>query len=591
MRNIIIVNLYSTGANFIGDVVRRNYNPIVLEMTPDESGASDELIEEYESGISSAYNSIDESFEIIHEKDTYEETLKMIKKLDPVLVLPGAELGVELASKLSYDLDLYPNPIESLPAMTQKSEMQNALKNAGIRSIEGKVVYSVEEALDYYDESGFDEVVVKPIRGAASIGVSICSNKDELSESVKNTFAETNTRNWCANSLKAIESENSPNENNNYDDNNGFGLVVQERIKGTEYIVNTVSSNGKHRVVSIWGYKKVKTSENHYIYQSVEAIDELDISQAKMVEYAYQVADAIGVKYGPIHGEYMIDENGPVLIEVNCRPCGASMNTEFLDSIFGQHETDSILDAYLNPKRFDKQRQKRYEIFSYGAVKFFIVPQDIEAKSRPIERIASKLESHYKTSLPNIDNSQFFPKTDDLETNGGLIYLNHKDKSVIQNDLDYLNTVESYAFSQVISSGLDKKQKKETENLSNVRELLTEQINEVLGDVLLITDNPIEHDRIYNCPINEIENAPNDFDVVIIDLDESLVGKLDADISQLIVDILSKIKVGGLVFIPENTYQYIGGERNGAEALVKILNLKIEVPPQNIENTIIASKN
>ncbi|MCF0227181.1 MAG: hypothetical protein HUK28_07760, partial [Methanobrevibacter sp.] len=81
------------------------------------------------------------------------------------------------------------------------------------------------------------------------------------------------------------------------------------------------------------------------------------------------------------------------------------------------------------------------------------------------------------------------------------------------------------------------------------------------------------------------------FDVVIIDLDESIVGKLDSDIAQLILSLLAKIKVGGLVFIPENTYQYIGGGRNGAEALVKILNLRIEVPPQYIKNTIIASKN
>ena len=584
MRNIIIVNMVSTGANFIGDIIRRNYNPIVLEMVPDDS---EELIEEYQSAISSAYDSIKESFEIIHEKDSYHQTLEMIKKLDPILVLPGSELGVELASKLSNDLDLYSNPIESLPAMTQKDEMQNALKKAGIRSIKGKVIYSVEEALDYYEKSGLKEVVVKPIRGSGSVGVAICTNKEELREAIKNTFIETNTRNWCASSLKDIKTKNTQDENI---DDESVAIVVQERINGPEYIVNTVSSNGKHRITAIWSYKKIKTTENHYIYQHMEAIDELDISQAEMIEYAYQVADAIGVKYGAIHGEYMIDEKGPVLIEVNCRPCGGSMVTDFLDKIFGQHETDSILDAYLNPKRFNKKRQERYRLLSQGALKFFIVPQDIEAKSMPIETIASKLESHYKTNVPNIEDRQFFPKTDDLHTNGGVIYLTNKDKSAIQNDVNYLNTIESYAFSQVISSGLDKKQEKE-ENTANVRELLKNQIDGELGDVLLITDNPIEDDRIYNCSINEIDEAPDNFDVVIIDLDDSIVGKLDSDISQLILSLLAKINVGGLVFIPENTYQYIGGGRNGAEALVKLMNLRIEVPPQGIKNTIIASKN
>ena len=81
------------------------------------------------------------------------------------------------------------------------------------------------------------------------------------------------------------------------------------------------------------------------------------------------------------------------------------------------------------------------------------------------------------------------------------------------------------------------------------------QISGALGDVLLITDNPIEDDRIYNCSINEIDEAPDNYDVVIIDLDDSIVGKLDSDISQLILSLLAKIKVGGLGFIPENTYQ------------------------------------
>ena len=57
-----------------------------------------------------------------------------------------------------------------------------------------------------------------------------------------------------------------------------------------------------------------------------------------MVEYAYQVADAIGIQYGPVHGEYMIDEDGSVLIEVNYRPCGANMEADFLNRILGQHE-------------------------------------------------------------------------------------------------------------------------------------------------------------------------------------------------------------------------------------------------------------
>lgn len=117
-----------------------------------------------------------------------------------------------------------------------------------------------------------------------------------------------------------------------YYGNESTELLIQERINGDEYVVNTVSCGGVHRITLIWKYNKIKTSEGGHIYDSFESINELDLGEAKLVEYAYDVADALGIQYGPVHGEYMIDENGPVLIEVNCRPCGANMDADFLDS-------------------------------------------------------------------------------------------------------------------------------------------------------------------------------------------------------------------------------------------------------------------
>ena len=38
-------------------------------------------------------------------------------------------------------------------------------------------------------------------------------------------------------------------------------LLIQERINGEEYIVNTVSCEGIPRVTTVWKYNKIKTSE------------------------------------------------------------------------------------------------------------------------------------------------------------------------------------------------------------------------------------------------------------------------------------------------------------------------------------------
>ena len=152
MDNIIIVECLSSGKNFIKDIVRRNYNPIVLEQK--NKGATEEFLEERTRLYNSEYDAIDEDFDLIYEQDTFEETLEMVKKLDPILILPGSEDGVVLATKLANELGLICNPIESLDAMTLKDEMQNALQRAGIRYIKGKTVNSLEEAMKFYKYSG-----------------------------------------------------------------------------------------------------------------------------------------------------------------------------------------------------------------------------------------------------------------------------------------------------------------------------------------------------------------------------------------------------------------------------------------------------
>ena len=49
------------------------------------------------------YKRINYDFDIIYEQDTYEETLEMVRKLNPLLILAGSETGVILTTKLSHD--------------------------------------------------------------------------------------------------------------------------------------------------------------------------------------------------------------------------------------------------------------------------------------------------------------------------------------------------------------------------------------------------------------------------------------------------------------------------------------------------------
>ena len=132
-----------------------------------------------------AYVEIDYPYELIHERDSYEETLEFVRKIDPLLVIPGSERGVVLANKLAYDLDLLGNPIANIEAMTLKHKMQKKIARAGLRHIRGKRISSIEEAVNYFEVKPFDKVVLKPVYDSNSSNVCICSNKEEIIENVE----------------------------------------------------------------------------------------------------------------------------------------------------------------------------------------------------------------------------------------------------------------------------------------------------------------------------------------------------------------------------------------------------------------------
>ena len=563
MRNIIVVECISTGKNYIGDIVNRGYNPIVLHLkdsdTEDGKKFGQHVLEEY--------SKIPYEFDMIYEKDTFEETLEEVRKVNPILIVPGNERGVVLAARLSHELGLLSNSIENLDAMTLKNEMHKRLAQRGLRSIKGKVIHSLDEALEFYDSENLGEVVIKPTYSAGSASVRICLNRNEMIESINQLFDEVN---YYGDELEE--------------------LLIQERINGIEYIVNTVTHKGIHRVTLVWKYNKVKTSEGAIVYDSCETVNELSLGEAEMVEYAYKVADALEIQYGPVHGEYMIDEKGPVLIEVNCRPCGGSMPAEFLDRISGQHETDSILDSYLKPKCFFDELRKKYNLHAHGTLKFFITPKNMIVRSSPIVNIDKKLKAFHDSSLVNATyHDMFFQKTEDLTTAAGYVFLINEDKADVDHDLNFLRDVERNAFSLILSDDVTYPKLKEDDEYLNEIIPMIKNI-ESHGTGLFVTDQIAEDVDIYQVDYRKATEVNGNFDYVIVNLNKTLMDKNEADKVKIILNCLLKVKSGGYVFIPENTYQLMLSGRKGIEALVKVLNYRIELPPYFIQDVIIASR-
>lgn len=87
--------------------------------------------------------------------------------------------------------------------------------------------------------------------------------------------------------------------------------------------------------------------------------------------------------------------------------------------------------------------------------------------------------------------------------------------------------------------------------------------------------------------LNEIKGK---FDEVIVNLNKSLSIYNDDRITNFILNTFDRIKEGGLIIIPESTYEFLPNGRIGAEALIKTLDLKIELSLHQFPKMLIASK-
>lgn len=418
-KRVVIVEALSTGFNFIQDCLDRNLEPVILEVVYAEKKAYDVILEEREE----KYRKIKTPVKILQEKSTYEETFSMIKDLEPDLVIPGSEDGVILATRLSDDLGLKGNPYALIDKMTNKYHMHNALKEAGIRHIRGKVCSTIDDALNFYDELNCKRVVVKPPHGAGSMGVSFCDNRENFIK----TFNDQMNEVGC---LGDVTQEQ----------------LIQECIEGNEYTVNTITIDGNTYVASIWKYEKITTESGAHIYVGNISVDEITPEIFVLVEYAFSVIKALGIKNGPVHGEYMMDEKGPVLIEVNCRCMGGSFPAAYGDEIFGHHETDIALESYIDPETAVKRLSKPYGVKKHAIVKFMIAPENINIQNSPILSIIPYLKSFYSCSLKSFITDNKISETVDLETSAGTINLFHEDISVLKQEYELLKLLEAKYF-------------------------------------------------------------------------------------------------------------------------------------------------
>ena len=543
-RNVVIVDAYPGGINHIRDLRRRNLHPVILY--------SKDVGDVYIQLRKVAKEDFGDDVTFIIEKNTYKETLAEIKKYKPLALFHCSDIGAPLAMRLANDLKLLTSPMSRLNAFTSKQAMHLALKKAGLRYIRGESANSEEEAIKVYKKLKFKKVVIKPVVGAGSECVKICKNFDEFKKKIKVFFKSStdgivNTR-----------------------------VLIQEMIDvhNNEYIVNTMSINGKARLVSVWKYEMDFTDKG-VIFASVHNVK--DYKKYKdLIDYALKTVDAIGMVNGMVHGEYFIDKKGPILIEVNCRIMGGITADGYSDTLYGYHDTEELLDDLLFPEQFKNKTKDYFNNYRLGNCKHILIPRDIDIISYPCVSLLTRVQSYYylKELKP-----QHALETVDYDTIIGNIYLTHSNDEITQKETDLLNHIEAKYFKLWVESKQEEKEIKHPYKKTcwNAKQLLNKLYP--LGSTIYLVDKEMEIPYVTSKNLTNVKDCIDGFKFGIISYDFSKYKKNRQQLIKELFNFFLKIRIHGHLFVPFESVAYFPYGMQGMKLISEVFGFKCKIDP------------
>ena len=317
--------------------------------------------------------------EIIPEQPNLVEVLK---KYNPIAIIPGDERGVPLAEHLTEALtpQLANDPKKSLHRL-HKALMQKALHEAGVSAIKTLNTSSENEVDTWIKENELVDspLIIKPPISAGSDKVFHISAKGDWKKAFNCVLTEPSKITGKMNET----------------------VVVQEQVIGTEFAVGTVSANGKHYLAHLIKYNKTSLHNRKTIFDYVEFVPYSEKVHGELFDYTQKALDALGIRWGAAHNEIMLTPKGPRLIESGARLCGGPV-VRFAREATGSSQADKLVEVYV-----DGDVQTKKYVFKKSVVPVFL--------KSPAEGTISNVEALSEISkLPTLLNEYIWFKNGDL---------------------------------------------------------------------------------------------------------------------------------------------------------------------------------
>jgi biotin carboxylase len=356
---------------------------------------------------------------LVHEGDLA-ATVQAVAALRPVAVVAGGEMGVELADAVSEALALATNGTARSAARRDKYLQVETVRAAGLQATPQMLVTRAEDLAAWHRAVG-GRVVVKPVRSAGNDGVQFCDTPDRSVAAFRALQGTTD--------LFGARND---------------AVLAQVYLSGTEYVVNTVSRDGRHRVTDVWRYAKISANGVSDRVSGALSVGPEEPVRADLVDYTLQVLDTLGVRHGPAHAEVMLTPQGPCLVEVGARLCGAD-TAAYATLSAGESQVEWTVDAYLHPDRFLARSDRPHRPVGSAAMAFLTSPVTGTLRSYPLLPQVRALPSFHDVQLA-VHPGDRLPLTVDDTTEPMLIGLTHPSADVVARDFATLLYLDGHGF-------------------------------------------------------------------------------------------------------------------------------------------------
>lgn len=353
------------------------------------------------------------NYHLILSGETLETVRIALEQYSIHCCIPGSESGVPLADTLSVHFALYANDPTLAKSRYNKSQMAITANAAGLPIPKQVSVSSAQQLATLIDSRLQWPVIIKPDNSKGSDGIELCHNQHELQQAFDAIHG-------IQNKLRRINEL----------------CLVQEFMLGTEYVIDTVSYNGKHKITAIWQYHKLAPDFMAIAtFHRIELLPAQGKIQAQLQQYTNTLLNALGIRYGAAHTELMLENSEIKLVETGARLHGGTPAVEISTHCTQHSQVEMCVLAYANPHAFLAQQSEPYNLSGHGEILLLITPNS--------ERSASEECAQHIRALPSviqldIDTSNQTP----LNRIAGLVTLQHDDPKIIHQDIKTIRELE-----------------------------------------------------------------------------------------------------------------------------------------------------